>query len=68
MSRTSRIFVSFFMTWIITRFFYWVSGFDPIHDLKGFFGYLVDLGVWGAVWFSVVGVLDLSRTGKKPRA
>jgi hypothetical protein len=65
MSRTSQIFLSFFITWIITRLFYWLSGFDPIHNLNNAFGYLIDLGIWSVVWFSVVGIFEIFKIGKK---
>jgi hypothetical protein len=68
----SRSMIAFFITYVITRLFYWLSGFDPHRILPKMPGYLLDLGIWLLVGYTVVWVLGVlgigmtrdSKTGK----
>ena len=63
----SRTFLTVIFTWILTRFFYWASGFNPIRDLKSAPGYAADFGIWLAVCLVIYRFLGVLQVGKARR-
>ena len=63
----SRFMITFFCAWVITRLFYWLSRFNPTHDLAGVLGYAINLGIWLLVCFLSYWSLGVLGIGKKAR-
>ena len=62
----SRTFLIIF-TWVITRLFYWMSGFNPMRDLPAVLGYSLDLGIWLLASYIIDWSLRALGIGRKPR-
>jgi hypothetical protein len=54
-------------TFIITRLFYWLSGFDPYRDIGSPLKYLADLAIWLAVYFPVFWALGVLKIGREKK-
>lgn len=63
----SRNLIVFFIAWVITRLFYWMSGFSPIRDLPAVLGYSIDLGIWLLVSMISYWFLRVLGIGRKAR-
>jgi hypothetical protein len=63
----SRMLITFFFTYVITRLFFWLSGFDPHRDLSTVPGYLIDLGIWLLIGSIIHWFLSVLGIGRKAR-
>ena len=63
----NRTLITFPFAWLITRLFYFLSGFEPIRDIKGLPGYAADLAIWIAVSYGIFWCLGVLGIGKKPQ-
>jgi hypothetical protein len=63
----SRTLITFFFTYVITRLFFGISGFNPIRDLPPVSGYLIDFGIWALVFCIVYWFLGVLRIGTSSR-
>jgi hypothetical protein len=64
---TTRTLIAGFITYVITRFGYWISGFNPNRFPQTLPGVLLDLGIWLLVCIPVVWVLDKLGIGTSSR-
>jgi len=60
----SRTLITAFITYVLTRLFYGISGFDPHRVFPGLPGYMLDLGIWLLVSYFVFCVLRALGIGK----
>lgn len=63
----SRTLITFFLTYVITRLSFWLSGFDPHRAIPNWPGYLLDLGIWLLVGVSVSWAIGVLGIGRKER-
>lgn len=60
----SRMLITVVITYVLTRLFYWLSGFEPVRAFPGLIGYLLDLAIWILAAFSIFWSLSVLRIGK----
>jgi len=60
----SRMLITAVVTYVLTRLFYWISGFDPLRVFPKLPGYLVDLGIWLLVSGFIFWALSASGIGR----
>lgn len=60
----SRMLITFVITYVLTRLFYWISGFDPIRVFPKLPGYGLDLGIWLLVGYFIFWALSVLEIGK----
>ena len=63
----SRTLITVFLTYVITRLFFWISGFNPIRDLSTVPGYLIDFGIWALVCYIIYRFLSVLGIGTSSR-
>jgi len=64
----SRTIITCFFSYVITRLFFWISGFNPIRDLPIVPGYLVDIGIWLLICCIIYWFLSILGIGRKARS
>ena len=60
----SRTLMTFVITYIMTRLFYGISGFEPIRAIPGLPGYLLDFGIWLLVYIFIFRALSVLGIGR----
>ena len=60
----SRMMITFIITYLLTRLFYGISGFDPVRVIPKLPGYLIDLGIWILSCYLVFWALSTLGIGK----
>jgi len=60
----SRMLITFVITYVLTRLFYWISGFDPIRVFPKLPGYGLDLMIWLLVSCFIFWALSVLGIGK----
>ncbi len=66
MSEIKKMFIVFIVSYITIRIGFLLTGFYPLRDLPGVFGFLVDLAVWACVWLFFLWLIPkIRRSGRE---
>jgi hypothetical protein len=56
--------ITFVITYVLTRLFYAISGFDPLRIIPKWPSYLLDLGIWLLASYIIFRALSALGIGK----